>query len=214
MATRGGVAGHRKIHWRSSSSELTFDDGAEPSSEAVIRHRQHNMQAARTASTPGVSGYNSRKAKKDRGPQTPVQTPGTRPCPGAENNPNLAGLNPGQISEEPTMAITSTLPAEGLSSAAVRFEEPSPSIHALLMKAAKNREAYLWRKVIKPSDLGKGMSLAKVRNTRKFMRSYLEKTALRIWHSDAGERAGEWDTWLSHMRAAMIEDHPELRGAL
>ena len=112
------------------------------------------------------------------------------------------------------MAITATKPAEGLSTTAAHSEAPSPSIHALLMKAAHRREAFVWRTVIKPSDLGKGMTLANVRRTRKFMRTYLEEAALRIWHSDDGERAGDWNTWLDHMRAAMIEDHPEFRGAL
>ena len=85
------------------------------------------------------------------------------------------------------------------------FDQVAPSIQALVLKAAKKREAAGWKAIKDKVATETGMSLGEVRATRKALRSTYERAAVMIFNARA-EGAHTWETWVHYMRLARAEE--------
>lgn len=144
------------FHPSTSTGRLNAGDsnllkGGEPPSIAQPSTRH------KTASMPGVSEYKSRKANQDRGPLTPFETPGSRPCPGIAPSQPIAGFKPG--SKEAPMGTRQSAPRQG----------EAASIHPArllelgqegLQRFASMVAGHLWREVIEPRATVEGLALS------------------------------------------------------
>jgi transcription initiation factor TFIID subunit TAF12 len=91
------------------------------------------------------------------------------------------------------------------------FDEVSPKAQALVMKAAKNREAAVWSQIKGLLQSEKKMTRAQVRECRAMMLSYFQRAAVLIFDTRA-EGAADWDTWLRFVRQAATEAGLKLDG--
>jgi hypothetical protein len=84
------------------------------------------------------------------------------------------------------------------------FDEVSPEVQALVMKAAKKREAAIWSQIKGRLLEEKKMTRAQVRECRAVMLGYFQRAAVLIFDTRA-EGPADWDTWLDFVRQAAIE---------
>lgn len=87
----------------------------------------------------------------------------------------------------------------------IPFDKESPEIRALVMKAAKTREAACWSQIKDRLLEEKKMTTAQVREFRAMMLGYFQRAAVRIFSTRA-EGASGWDTWIKFVHQAAIED--------
>ena len=84
------------------------------------------------------------------------------------------------------------------------FDEASPEVQALVMKAAKKREAFVWAQIKGLLQAEKKMTRAQVRECRDIMLGYFQRAAVLIFDTRA-EAPADWDTWLRFVHQAATE---------
>ena len=84
------------------------------------------------------------------------------------------------------------------------FAETGPKTQALVMKAAKKREAAIWLAIKDLLQSEKKMTRAQVRECRGMMLGYFQRAAVLIFDTRA-EGPADWDTWLGFVRQAATE---------
>jgi hypothetical protein len=91
------------------------------------------------------------------------------------------------------------------------FDEVSPEVQALVMKAAKKREAFVWAQVKGLLQAEKKLTRTQVRDYRAMMLGFFQRAAVLIFDTRA-EGAADWDTWLRFVQQAATEAGLKLDG--